>query len=710
MDTKRLILSVTLMLGLLLGWRLLMNHLYTLHPSWDPNWKAPEAVVATQPAPPPTTQVAMAAATTGPTSGPVVASATQPTAPIVQAPTGLHAISGSSADNARLGTAAKNRMLLNLDPRGAGLDAATLVDFNATADPLSPRYQFEKPIDGFESITRPMATRSVTIDGRELDLSNCVWKQSEPSVDSMSYTVVVNDGVTPVLEITKTFKLQPRDAAEGSGFEVAFNQTFRNLSGKSIKVKTTFNGPTPPARENDRSEDRRYITGYDDVRSIDTGSAAVGDFNKGKPAKDLITTDTRPMLWIGACSSYFESIYQPDVSGKSGIKLANALVSPIDPGEVKLPDQFKDDPTQLAISTGEFTLSAGGTDTLDSRVFFGPKERSLLKDSYYSAFPRMYDATLLYKSGPCGYITFTWLINVLYGILWFFHKIFQDWGIAIICLVALVRTLLHPITKKSQINMVEMSKKAPEMERLKKKFADDKEALVRAQAELMNPAGMLLGCLPMFLQTPIWIALWSALQSTFELRQAGFLRFGHVHLTWISDLSHPDALFTFAHPITLPLLFFHPEISSINILPLFLAVVFFVQQQMQPAPPNMTPEQEQQRKMMKWMSLLFPIMLYSGPSGLTLYILTSTTIGIIESKIIRDHIKQRDEAEKAGRIIVDAAPTRGNRKRRDGDDPGSLANRGKAPPKPLTGWRKLFAELMEKAEQAKREAERRGSK
>ena len=709
MQTKRLIFSVTLMLALLLGWRLVMTHIYATHPSWDPNWKAPEAIEP-QPSPPPTTQVAVLPSTTGPTSGPAIANATQPTLPI-PAPVvaGLHANNDSSTDNVRLGIAARHRMVLNLDPRGAGLDAATLVDFNATADPLSPRYQFQQPIDGFESITRPMATRSVTVDGKELDLSNSVWKQSESSADSTTYTLVVYDGIAPVLELTKTFKLQSRDATDGSGWEVSFNQAFRNLSGKSIKVKSTFNGPMPPARENDRSEDRRYITGYDDGQYVETGGAAIGDFDKGKPSKDLITADTRPMLWIGACSSYFESIYQPDLSNKLGIKLASASVSPVDPGSVTLPDQFKEDPTQLAMSTGEFTLAAGASNVLDSRVFFGPKERSLLKDSYYSAFPRMYDATLLYKSGPCGYITFTWLINVLYGILWFFHKIFRDWGIAIICLVALVRTLLHPITKRSQINMVEMSKKAPEMERLKKKFADDKEGLVRAQAELMNPAGMLLGCLPMFLQTPIWIALWSALQSTFELRQAGFLRFGAVHLTWISDLSHPDALFTFTK-VTLPLLFFHPTISQINILPLLLAVVFFIQQQMQPAPPNMTPEQEQQRKMMKWMSLLFPIMLYSGPSGLTLYILTSTTIGIIESKIIRDHIKQRDEAEKAGRIIIDAAPTRGNRKRRDGDDPGSLTNRGKTPPKPLTGWRKLLAELMEKAEQAKREAERRGNK
>ena len=118
----------------------------------------------------------------------------------------------------------------------------------------------------------------------------------------------------------------------------------------------------------------------------------------------------------------------------------------------------------------------------------------------------------------------------------------------------------------------------------------------------------------------------------------------------------------------------------------------------------MTPEQEQQRKMMKWMSLLFPVMLYNGPSGLNLYILTSTSIGIIESKIIRDHIKEREEAEKAGKIIVDAAPTRGSKNRKK-DNLGI----GSKPVKTggLAGW---LADLQAKAEQMRREAERRGNK
>jgi YidC/Oxa1 family membrane protein insertase len=253
--------------------------------------------------------------------------------------------------------------------------------------------------------------------------------------------------------------------------------------------------------------------------------------------------------------------------------------------------------------------------------------------------------------------------------------------------------------------MMKMGKMGPQMEALKKKYGDDKEALSKAMWEFQKSQGItpILGCLPMFLQMPIWIALWSALQTTFELRQAPFL-WG---FTWIKDLSKPDHLVEFAHPFKL---FFGIQIDGINVLPILLGVVFFFQQKLQPQPPAMTPEQEQQRKMMQWMSLLFPLFLYAGPSGLNLYIFTSTTIGIIESKIIRKHIKEREEAEKEGKVIIDAPPTRGSKRKRD-DDQGPLGRgRGGEPPKKPapTGWLgKKLAELTEKAEQIKREAERK---
>jgi YidC/Oxa1 family membrane protein insertase len=201
-----------------------------------------------------------------------------------------------------------------------------------------------------------------------------------------------------------------------------------------------------------------------------------------------------------------------------------------------------------------------------------------------------------------------------------------------------------------------------------------------------------LGCLPMLLQTPIWIALWQALQTTFELRQAPFLRVFGVNLTWIHDLSKPDHFLTF-HPVPLV---FGWTVSAVNLLPFLLAIVFFFQTKLQPKPAALTPEQEQQQKMMQWMTLLFPLMLYNGPSGLNLYIFTSTGIGIIESKIIRDHIKQRDEAEKAGRVIVD-----GGKKFKGG---GKALPTDQPPKRGLMGW---VAQLQERAEQVRREADKR---
>jgi YidC/Oxa1 family membrane protein insertase len=236
--------------------------------------------------------------------------------------------------------------------------------------------------------------------------------------------------------------------------------------------------------------------------------------------------------------------------------------------------------------------------------------------------------------------------------------------------------------------MVKMQKMGPEMEKLKKKYGDDKEMLAKAQMEFYKEQGMtpVLGCLPMFLQTPIWIALWNALQSTFELRHAPFL-YG---FTWIKDLSRPDYLVHFSQPVQV--LFFH--VSGINILPILMGVVFYVQTKLQPKPATMTPEQQQQQKMMTWMStLLFPFMLYTGPSGLNLYILTSTAFGILESKVIRKHIAEREALEAAkGPTIVDAPPP----------GKGGRGAKKEEPEKPKGMW----GRLMEKVEEVQRQAEK----
>ncbi|HVP72447.1 MAG TPA: YidC/Oxa1 family membrane protein insertase, partial [Phycisphaerales bacterium] len=126
------------------------------------------------------------------------------------------------------------------------------------------------------------------------------------------------------------------------------------------------------------------------------------------------------------------------------------------------------------------------------------------------------------------------------------------------------------------------------------------------------------------------------------------------HWPFLADLSGPDSFISFGTGFKIPLL---GTIRGINILPILMGIVFFIQQKYMtpPTTANMTPEQIQQQKIMKWMMvILFPVMMYNTPSGLTLYILTSTTVGILESRYIRRHIDQMDvspqaKAEKAAK-------------------------------------------------------------
>jgi YidC/Oxa1 family membrane protein insertase len=159
----------------------------------------------------------------------------------------------------------------------------------------------------------------------------------------------------------------------------------------------------------------------------------------------------------------------------------------------------------------------------------------------------------------------------------------------------------------------------------------------------VSPAGCVGGMLPTFAQMPIWMALYAMLFFAFELRQQPaffgvFQQFGG--WLFLADLAEPDRFLSFA-PIDLYLF----KLSSLNLLPILMGVVFYLQQQYMAPPmaPNMTEDQIAQQKMMKWMMvIMFPLMTYAAPSGLTLYILTSTCIGIVESRSIKKQVDAMD--------------------------------------------------------------------
>ncbi|MFG0326204.1 MAG: YidC/Oxa1 family membrane protein insertase, partial [Phycisphaerales bacterium JB037] len=230
-----------------------------------------------------------------------------------------------------------------------------------------------------------------------------------------------------------------------------------------------------------------------------------------------------------------------------------------------------------------------------------------------------------------------------------------DWALAVIVLVIIVRSILHPITKWSQIRMQRFAKQmqevAPKQKKLQERYKDDPQRLRTEMARLwreegVSPAGM-LGCLPMFLQSPVWIALYAVLFYAIDLRQdpAFFGVFQHLFNGWafLGDLSQPDrAIYFGGDGFRIPLISaLLGPINSFNILPILLGFVFFVHQKYltPPTSATMTPEQKQQQKIIRIMSVvLFPVIMYNAPSGLALYFVANSAFAIVENKWIRAHM------------------------------------------------------------------------
>jgi YidC/Oxa1 family membrane protein insertase len=707
MENRRLILFVALgFAGILLymqGVAWMDKH----HPGWagqppatQPVAQAPEAA---QPAPAetnPTSQVTTgtSGAATAPTMSAAITGGQARIVPSTQ--------TASSAGAVSLGSAAPKdpvyTLQLNAEPKGAGVSSVVLNQFKA-AGHHGDVYVFEQPPQVHSDIV-PLASRSITVDKTTFDLAGVQWAVVSQSPTHVAYGAdLVRDG-KPVLEIRKSYTIAKADDPNSKGYEVGVEYSFSNLTDAPVTIQTDFNGPVLPPGESNRSPDRQVVGGFLEGTSIVMEAHPVEEFKSDKNNGDIdLTKDSKQRIsrWAGATSNYFGAIILPEkmkVGGKEGN--ADYINSIVAHGFSLESEHITDHDAYLTFQTREIKLEPHQQAVLPLSVFFGPKWREVLQTPHYSSFPRDYNLLLVISGGICGICTFSWLVTGIILLLQGMYWVFRDWGLAIIGLVAIVRICLHPITRRSQISMSKMSKMGPEMKRLQEKYKDDKEALNKAMMDFHKQQGLgpYLGCLPMFLQMPIWIALYGVLQTTFELRQAPFL-YG---FTWIKDLSQPDYIYQFASPFHLPLL---GDVHGISLVPFLLSAAMFLQQQFMPKPVAATPEQISQQKMMQWMSpIMFLLIFYTYPSGLNLYIATSTAVGIIESKIVRDHIKAREEAEKAGRVFIPTKPTRFSRLTKT-DGPAEPQGNG------MVGrlWG-AWNRVLEKAEEARKEQERKDKK
>ena len=213
-----------------------------------------------------------------------------------------------------------------------------------------------------------------------------------------------------------------------------------------------------------------------------------------------------------------------------------------------------------------------------------------------------------------------------------------NYGVGIILMTILVRLCVFPMTRKGQIAMYRMQKLQPLIKEMQEKYKDDRQRQGREMMELYRKhnANPMSGCWPMLLQLPILYGLWRMLTYAIDLRQQPFV-------FWITDLSKPDTILAFGFPV--------------HVLPILMTISSVVQQMTMPKSAD--PQQAQTQKMMMFMPVLMCVLFYSFASGVTLYWLTSTTLGIVEQRIIKMQIKrleargafapEEEETEKGGR-------------------------------------------------------------
>jgi len=490
---------------------------------------------------------------------------------------------------------------------------------------LLDQFQEDFPSDVIETVT--ISSREGG-EKRRIDIPMHDFRYDvEQTAQSLQFRAVVEDGLGHQLMVRKNVRI-----TDEYHYEVSLE--FENASARPFEFSYALRGAAGIEREmlktvylGTRVAVRR---GPDDYKIAKRSAAKLG-------ASDSKPNKSASIAWAGVVNHYFAAITLLDDAEWVGQVQSLGV---IERDVVQASGRWDSDIVRHAknrralarnatvvIHALPVTLASGEKVSRQYRFVAAPKEAQILKP---------YDAKLgaLVELGlfpGLGRFILT-LLNLLYALI-------PNYGVAIILLTVMVRVILHPLTRKSQMSMARMQKLQPHIQELQKQFGNDKEKMAQAQMELWRKYGAspISGCGPMLLQVPVMIALFMALRAAIALRHAPFL--------WILDLSQPDALFRL--PFFIPLL----RSNEFNLLPILMAASWILNSSFTSAPGG-ADQARQQQKMMKWMPILFLFMLYRFPSGLCLYLTFSSSIGVLERWAIQrksDQIELEPVAEKRKR-------------------------------------------------------------
>jgi YidC/Oxa1 family membrane protein insertase len=375
-----------------------------------------------------------------------------------------------------------------------------------------------------------------------------------------------------------------------AGEEVEVVEHFEILDGYEAAIEVTVTNRSG-AEQNHRLRVRNFLgepdesSRYNVHRALCRTSEDLEDF-------DIDDVEEAPerikggVQWVGLDSSYFLAAIVPDGEALTGCEVSADVAN----GGRNL--------LSNAAMGKKTTLAPGESHTYRFGLYLGAKEPERLRT--FTPVPN----STLEEAVDWGYFgaVSEFLGKKMLALLRWFFDLSGIWGVAIIMLTVCVKLVLLPLTLKQYKSMRKMREIQPEMEAIRKKYADDKPKQTQEIQALFSRSGTnpLSGCLPMVIQFPVWIALYAMLGTAVELYHEPFL--------WLTDLTSPDHLY---------------------ILPIGMGALMFVQMRIQPQTGD-----SQQQKMMKWlMPGFFTFMMWFMPSGLGVYIFANLVLSLIQSFI-----------------------------------------------------------------------------
>ena len=416
----------------------------------------------------------------------------------------------------------------------------------------------------------------------------------------------------------KTFSLVKGDKA-GASFLLNFDldlQNEKNPTTVNLNQWSIFMGEAAPTYQAEVGQQTGFFWHEDGSMNFTDGSSFKGGmFSSAKPSQG--SSSVNSVEYAGVTNQFFATVLRPKVPAVTDVWARSTQVAL--PGNTKTVASVR-----AGLQLPPIMLEPQEREKLSYLIFIGPKHNDML---------RKMDRD--WGDGWGDVMQYGWfdiVSRTLNLVLNFYHNLLDgfvknwSWGLAIILLTITVRIFIWPLHAKSTNTMKRMSKLQPEIAKLKETYPDDPNKLNTEMMGLyrkfgINPLG---GCLPMFLQIPIFFGFYRMLQYAVELRGQGFL--------WVDDLSQPDTLGYIAG-------------VPINVLPIVMAITSFLQIKMTP----MTGDKMQQN-IMKLMPLMFFFFCYNFAAALALYWTTQNIFSIgqtwLMNKIPTPELKARPVSDK----------------------------------------------------------------